>query len=107
MRARSGSGQIRSLGQDRFLVRISAGVDAATGKRRQPSRVVRGTRQDADTQGRVSRLDFREHMPRNAVSVAGTIGCTSFKNINLIANLSAEYLGIRKVRGCRDHRSGM
>ncbi len=48
MRARSGSGQIRSLGQDRFLVRISAGVDAATGKRRQPSRVVRGTRQDAE-----------------------------------------------------------
>ena len=48
MRARSGSGQIRSLGQDRFLVRISAGVDAATGKRLQPSRVVRGTRQDAE-----------------------------------------------------------
>ena len=48
MRARSGSGQIRSLGQDRFLVRISAGVDAATGKRRQPSRVVRGTHQDAE-----------------------------------------------------------
>ena len=34
MRARSGSGQIRSLGQDRILVRISAGVDAAT----QPAR---------------------------------------------------------------------
>ena len=46
MRARSGLGQIRSLGQDRFLVRISAGVDTATGKRRQPSRVVRGTRQE-------------------------------------------------------------
>ena len=48
MRARSGSGQIRSLGQDRFLVRISAGVNAATGQRLQPSRVVRGTRQDAE-----------------------------------------------------------
>ena len=48
MRARSGSGQIRSLGQDRFLVRISAGVDAVTGQRLQPSRVVRGTRQDAE-----------------------------------------------------------
>ena len=41
-------GHVRRLGTDRYLVRISAGQDPVTGKRSQPSRVVHGTRQDAE-----------------------------------------------------------
>ena len=41
-------GHVRRLGTDRYLVRISAGQDPVTGKQRQPSRVVHGTRQDAE-----------------------------------------------------------
>ena len=41
-------GHIRKLGPDRYLVRISAGRDPITGKRQQPSKVIHGTRQDAD-----------------------------------------------------------
>ena len=41
-------GHIRKLGPDRYLVRISAGRDPITGKRQQPSKVIHGTRQDAE-----------------------------------------------------------
>jgi len=48
MRSRNGSGHIQLMSTGRYRVRISAGTDPVTGKRRQPSRVVRGTRQDAE-----------------------------------------------------------
>ena len=48
MRARNGSGQIQLMGAGCYRVRISAGYDPVTGKRRQPSKVVHGTRQDAE-----------------------------------------------------------
>ena len=46
--ARNGSGQIQLMSTGRYRVRISAGNDPVTGKRRQPSKVVHGTRQDAE-----------------------------------------------------------
>lgn len=48
MRARNGSGQIQLIGPGHYRVRISAGKDPVTGKRRQLSKVVHGTRQDAE-----------------------------------------------------------
>ena len=48
MRARNGSGQIQLMSAGCYRVRISAGYDPVTGKRRQPSKVVHGTRQDAE-----------------------------------------------------------
>lgn len=42
------NGHIRELAPGRYLVRISAGRDVLTGSRKQPSRVVRGTRRDAE-----------------------------------------------------------
>ena len=42
------SGHIRQLSPGHYLARISAGRDSVTGKRSQPSRVVRGSRQDAE-----------------------------------------------------------
>ena len=45
-----GRGYVKELEPGRFLVRISI-TDPLTGKRRQPSRVVHGTRQDAERAG--------------------------------------------------------
>jgi integrase len=42
------NGHIRELSPGRYLVRISAGRDVLTGCRRQPSRVIRGTKRDAE-----------------------------------------------------------
>ena len=41
-------GHVRQLSPGHYLARISAGWDPVTGKRSQPSRVVRGSRQDAE-----------------------------------------------------------
>ncbi len=41
-------GHARRLGPGRYLVRISAGRDPITGKRSQPSRMIHGSRQDAE-----------------------------------------------------------
>ena len=41
-------GHVRQLSPGRYLVRISAGRDPATGKRNQPSRTIHGSRQDAE-----------------------------------------------------------
>lgn len=52
------SGHIRRLGQDRYLVRISCAWDPVTGKRSQPSKVVNGTRQDAELALAQLRVDY-------------------------------------------------
>lgn len=44
---RSELGEITSLGKNRWLVRVSAGYDKATGKRIRKSKTVRGTKKDA------------------------------------------------------------
>jgi integrase len=48
MRARNGTGQIKRLGPNKYRVRISAGKDPSTGKRKQLSWTVYGTLQDAE-----------------------------------------------------------
>ena len=52
------SGHIRRLGQDRYLVRISCAWDPVTGKRSQPSKVVHGSRQDAELALAQLRVDY-------------------------------------------------
>ena len=42
------NGHIRELSPGRYLIRVSAGRDLLTGRRRQPSRVVRGSKRDAE-----------------------------------------------------------
>ena len=44
------AGHIRRLDNERYLVRVSAGRDPRTGRRLQPSRVIRGTRQEAEVE---------------------------------------------------------
>jgi integrase len=41
-------GHIRELSPGRYLIRVSAGRDVLTGCRKQPSRVIRGTKHDAE-----------------------------------------------------------
>ena len=43
-----GRGHITQLGPNRYRVRVSAGRDPRSGKRRQPSRIIHGTRADAE-----------------------------------------------------------
>lgn len=42
------AGTVRPRGPQQWMVRLSAGIDPLSGKRRQPSRVVSGTRADAE-----------------------------------------------------------
>jgi integrase len=48
VRARNGTGQIKRLGSNKYRIRISAGTDLSTGKRKQLSWTVYGTLQDAE-----------------------------------------------------------
>ena len=60
------TGTIRPHGSGQWLIRLSAGKDPLTGKRRQPSRVVTGTRTDAQRE----LLEFQYEMLNGQVSTS-------------------------------------
>ena len=69
-----GRGYVKELEPGRFLVRISI-TDPLTGKRRQPSRVVQGTSQDAERAGETHpQIEFMSDVTHPTAGVGIALG---------------------------------